>query len=98
MKVLLLALLGIAGMFAFGFGFKIVKENNKFKWYLLLLLIYGMFATPIGFVCAGAAIIEENPDKIHSMDFDLKTEIHTEYIDSTEVSRDTIYIFTPKKK
>jgi len=98
MKTILLALLGITGMFSFAFSFKIVEDDKKFKWWLLILLIYGIFATPVGLIITGATIQNENPNDIHLIDFDLKTEIHTQYIDSIEVSRDTVYIFTPKKK
>ena len=97
MKVVILMLLGSLGVFAYaiGFGKGVIKDEPKIKWFLLM--IFGIFLAVPCYIYGGVLCEREQPKSIHSVDFNVKSEIHVEYIDSLEVSRDTLYTFTPKK-
>ena len=52
----------------------------------------------LGILIILAYLTEASPDRKSLKENTLKTEIQVKYLDGQEVSRDTIYIFTPKKK
>ena len=52
----------------------------------------------LGIVLIAGGISENNPQKKSIKDYSYKVEIKSEIINGLETSRDTVYIFTPKKK
>jgi len=52
----------------------------------------------LGIVLIAGGISENNPQKKSLKDYSYKVEIKSEIINGLETSRDTVYIFTPKKK
>jgi len=94
METFIWTIIGISSFFGFAFTFPKVDKT----WKLALLATFCSIGFILSLVFTGYSIAKTGPPNFHSTDFNLRTEIRTEYIDSTEVSRDTVYIFTPKKK
>jgi len=94
METFIWIIIGILSFFGFAFAFPKAEKS----WKLALLATFCSIGFILSLVFTGYSIAKTGPPNFHSTDFDLRTEIRTEYIDSTEVTRDTVYIFIPKKK
>jgi hypothetical protein len=94
---LLFALLGMYGFFASIIGISKIKEANDFKMKYALLVLTGIVAFSVSIVLTGMYIERKNPTPIKASEFKGRTEIITTYVNGQETSRDTLYIFSPKK-
>ena len=79
-------------MIIIGFLTLLIKKNPKdgYKILIVFLLAIGGYLYGIG-----VAIRSDKVIKLSENTF--KTEVRLEYTNGQEISRDTIYIFTPKK-
>lgn len=96
MEIFIWILIGTYGLFAIHFGIKYTEDEKLFKG--LILLLSGIICIACAMTFTGISISIQIPPKVHSEKFNLKTEIRQEILNGKEISRDTIYIFTPKKK
>ncbi len=77
------------------FIFFIINDKDT-DGFLLGLLFTIFFILGVAFIIAHAD--RDGPQTKSTKDFSLKTEIRQEFLNGKEISRDTVYIFTPKKK
>lgn len=90
--------LGIYGLFAILIGVGYVIENHEIDIARVILIVTGVIAISASIPCTGMFIEREHPRPVKSSEFKVNTEIHIESVNGVETSRDTVYIFTPKKK
>lgn len=77
----------------FGIVFFSDKEYEDTK-----LAVFCTIMFCISFVISVAYWTQNAPREHNLKDYSLKTEVRANIINGKEVSRDTVYIFTPKKK
>jgi hypothetical protein len=93
--ILLFFIIGVMGIILYTIAFQKLLDKKSDWWMILLILSLAMISG--GYMFEGRFIQKSNPVDVHSNRFNLKTEIRCEVINGKEVSRDTVYIFTPKK-
>jgi hypothetical protein len=96
MEIVLFVLMGVYGIFAIHFGLQAIKEDSAKIW-SSILLITGMIAVSVSIPTTGAFIERKHPVPIAASKFKGRTEIVTTRVNGVETSRDTLYIFTPRK-
>ena len=94
MSILIFMLLSVFGLFTIPYGIY-RNEKDSSNWWILLI-VAGIVAFSVGVPLTGAFIERENPTPVKSSEFEVKTEIRQEFLNGQEISRDTVYIFTPK--
>lgn len=98
MLALLFFALGLYGLFAILIGVGYVIENHEIDIARVILIVTGAIAISASIPCTGMFIEREHPHLVKSSEFKVNTEIRIESINGVETSRDTVYIFTPRKK
>lgn len=85
-------LLLIAGMLLVAFAVdERVSESRAVR---AVLAILGSFSLMAAIICIATVA----PGPVKTSKFNVKYEIRTESLNGQEISRDTVYIFTPKEK
>jgi len=82
----------------FGIHFSLNAIQKEANWKAAIVLVTAMLSFSVGVVLLGYSIAKLSPPEIHSKNCSLRTEIRVDVINGIETSRDTVYIFTPKKK
>jgi hypothetical protein len=98
MKALEIILFFIAWVSFLGLSYNIQfiqSEKTKLKQRWAAAFLIGL-TVALPFHIAVCTMNE--PDPVHSKKFSIRTEIKTSSLNGVETERDTIYIFTPKKK
>lgn len=85
---IILLILSIGGIIVLGIIDE--DENALIKWMLGIVSLFGVFL-----IFAG--VVKKDPIKKSMKDYSLKIETVSTIVNGKEVSRDTVYIFTPKK-
>lgn len=86
--VWILVIVGLAGVIIL--SYKSIKENEWKSIFIAPSIIAILIA---GYLCKGF-----DKQKIKLSRFDLTKEVRIESVNGEEISRDTIYIFTPRKE
>ena len=91
--ILLCLFIGAVGCIML-FSMDYIKEQPTVK--SLLHVSLALTFVVVGFSLFGKQIGKK--ELISSENYKIKSEIHLNIVNGQEISRDTIYIFTPKKK
>jgi hypothetical protein len=94
--VLLFLIMGVAGIALYTITLKKLYDKKSDWW--MISLCFSLCMISAGYMIEGKIIQKENPGEIHSNSFIVKSEVRLKITNGKEVSRDTVYIFTPKKK
>jgi len=95
MKILIVFLIVISsfgGLMAVLIGIDSCTSRGK------KIILLGIICMLCGIILYSIALNLWSGKIIKSSTFDINTEIRQEYLNGEEIGRDTIYIFTPKKK
>jgi hypothetical protein len=92
----LFMIMGIVGSCMLAIGYHKSEETSKGRYVVLILV--GIVFLALSITLTGMYIERKNPSPIASSKFKGRTEIVTTHVNGVETSRDTVYIFTPKKK
>lgn len=96
MESILFMVLALYGLFGIHFSLNGLKDDMNWRWGVVL--ITAMLSFSVGVVLLGYSIAKLSPPEIRSKNCSLRTEIRVDVINGMETSRDTVYIFTPRKK
>ena len=95
MLILLFLLIGVLGLALYTLALKNLFEKKSDWWMIPLLLALAMVSS--GYMIEGMLCERSQPTAIHVTEFKVKTEVRLKITNGKETSRDTVYIFTPKK-
>lgn len=89
---------GIIGTIGFLLGLFSAEKLGKGKsdWWISGIYL-SISLTVVGFSLMGLYAERQQPVRVHSIEFKVKTEIQVNSINEKEISRDTVYIFTKIK-